>query len=193
MQIPQIYLNKKGFTLVETLVAVTVLLLVIIGPMTIAQKGIQNAYYAKDQFTAVYLAQEAMEAVREARDADAIGVYTDPSGNTSTSDWINTFSSDCFSSGLVGICAYNPVSKAFEVCGSSQCILKIQTDGSYTYQPNSGYVVSPFKRTVTIGDSVNGGIPVTVDVSWSARVFGGSIKHIVLQTWIYDHYERYEN
>ncbi len=35
--------NSNGFTLVETLVAIGVLLLAIIGPMTVAQKGIQNA------------------------------------------------------------------------------------------------------------------------------------------------------
>jgi prepilin-type N-terminal cleavage/methylation domain-containing protein len=50
---------NRGFTLVETLVAVTVLLLVIVGPMTVAQKGIQNAYFANEQVTAVFLAQEA--------------------------------------------------------------------------------------------------------------------------------------
>ena len=148
MQIPQIYLNKKGFTLVETLVAVTVLLLVIIGPMTIAQKGIQNAGYAKDQFTAVYLAQEALEAVREARDADAIEVYANPTEDTS--DWVNL---------------YVPL----------------------------GAVSAPFSRSVTVGAASGGGVPVTVDVSWNANVFGGSTKHVVLQTWIYDQYERYDN
>ncbi len=49
--------SLTGFTLVETLVAVTILLVAIAGPMTIASRGMQNAYYAGDQTTAIYLAQ----------------------------------------------------------------------------------------------------------------------------------------
>ena len=37
--------RAKGFTLVETLVAVTIFVLVILGPMTIASRGLQNAYF----------------------------------------------------------------------------------------------------------------------------------------------------
>ena len=39
-------MHDKGFTLVESLVAIGILLVVIIGPLTIAQKGIQQAYFA---------------------------------------------------------------------------------------------------------------------------------------------------
>ena len=84
--------SKNGFTLVETLVAITVLLMVIIGPMTIAQKGIQQAYFATEQATAVFLAQEAIEAVRELRDnvaLTAFDAYVDPDSDTEvhTDDW----------------------------------------------------------------------------------------------------------
>ncbi len=53
--------TKKGFTLVETLVAITVLLVGIIGPIYIATEGIKAAMYAKDQVIAGYLAQDALE------------------------------------------------------------------------------------------------------------------------------------
>ena len=58
----------KGFTLLETLVAVTILVVSIMAPMTIAQNALQNAIYARDQVTAFYLAQEGIEYVRALRD-----------------------------------------------------------------------------------------------------------------------------
>jgi prepilin-type N-terminal cleavage/methylation domain-containing protein len=76
-----------GFTLVETLVAIAVLLIVIIGPISAAQKGIQQAYYANEQLSAVFLAQEAIEAVRQLRDDRALEAWDNLSANIDTSDW----------------------------------------------------------------------------------------------------------
>ena len=36
---------SKGFTLVETLIAIAVLLVAVVGPMTIAAQGLQNTIY----------------------------------------------------------------------------------------------------------------------------------------------------
>ncbi len=57
-------ITQKGFTIIETLVAVTLLMIAIAGPLLIASKGLTSALYAKDQMTASYLAQEAMETIK---------------------------------------------------------------------------------------------------------------------------------
>lgn len=178
--------NKKGFTLVETLVAIAVLLIVIVGPMGIAQKGIQNAYYANEQVTAVFLAQEAIEAVRMYRDNQALDVYDEYSKSIpSTIDTANWVPSGCASG-----CAYDKISNSFNSCADSNgCILK-QDATSHEYQYETG-ANSPFTRTVTFGIAVDGGVPVTVDVSWNSNILG--LRHVILQAWIYDHYQRYEN
>lgn len=64
------FFNKKnrGFTIVETLVAVAILMISIAGPLTIAQKGLMAALYARDQVTASFLAQELMENIKNTRD-----------------------------------------------------------------------------------------------------------------------------
>jgi type II secretory pathway pseudopilin PulG len=64
--------RPQGFTLVETLLAVLLLTLSIAGPLTIAGRGILSASIARDQITAFYLAQDAMEYIRYVRDSNTL-------------------------------------------------------------------------------------------------------------------------
>jgi type II secretory pathway pseudopilin PulG len=57
-----------GFTLVETLVAIGVLMISIAGPLVVASKGLNAALFARDQLMASYLAQETLELVKNIRD-----------------------------------------------------------------------------------------------------------------------------
>lgn len=59
---------KRGFTLIETFVAISILLVSLAGPLSIAAKALQSAYYSRDEIIASYLAQEAIEYVRAVRD-----------------------------------------------------------------------------------------------------------------------------
>lgn len=52
---------KSGFTLIEALVAITVLLIGVLGPMTAATRGITDGLYAGNQLVGTYLAQEGLE------------------------------------------------------------------------------------------------------------------------------------
>ncbi len=61
-------INKKGFTIVETLVAVTILMIAIAGPLSVASRGLSASIYARDQMTATFLAQESMEIIKNTRD-----------------------------------------------------------------------------------------------------------------------------
>ncbi len=182
----------SGFTLVETLVAISILLIVIIGPMTVAQKGIQNAYFAREQVTAVFLAQEAIEAVREFRDSNGLEVYaTDFPGAENAWSWYDSIHDDC--KGSTG-CAYNLTSggvSSFDPCSAHYaCQLRL-TSGNYDYEP--GGTPSPFTRKVYIKSEALGVVSVTVEVSWNTKIFGGAQKAITLQTWLYNQYMRYEN
>lgn len=193
--------QHQGFTLVEALVAITILLLVVIGPMTAAQKGTQNAYYASEQLTAVFLAQEAIEAVRELRDRKALDVYHDvDSGNitpnTDTKLWATNIVQDC--SGSLG-CKYDSVNGFSKTTctqnGMNECPVFFDSS-SKTYNQDSNGNITPFYRSIRVEDMSGIGIGpwhITSNVSWkNERVFSGSVQKTELQTWIYDQYERYE-
>ncbi len=60
--------STRGFTLVEMLVAVSVLLIVIVGPMTITARIAKSATFATEQVQAFFLAQEGIELAQKGRD-----------------------------------------------------------------------------------------------------------------------------
>lgn len=75
--------KNKGFTILETLVAITIILIAITGPLDIIAHSLKASYYSRDEVTAFYLAQEAIEYARNLRDNNAL----DP--NTKVDDWLN--------------------------------------------------------------------------------------------------------
>lgn len=81
----------KAFTLVEALVAISILMIAIASPMTLAQKGLSTATLSKDQMIASFLAQDAIEAVKNIRDQIAV--------STVSGDWLGDPISPCVCSG----------------------------------------------------------------------------------------------
>ncbi len=78
--------KKKGFTLVETLVAISILLIAIMSPMTIAQSSLSSAGYARNEFVAQYLNQDALEWIKNIKDYSAMVNMGTP-GKT-TANWL---------------------------------------------------------------------------------------------------------
>ncbi len=192
--------HHKGFTLVETLVAITILLLTIVGPLTVAQKGIQQARFASEQTTATFLAQEAIEAAREMRDESALDAFDDPSGDD-TWEWYTrsgggNIRSECKDNPDANCTFDNSRARSnrFIVCSdASACKLEYDED-SNRYVTRGGDTDSPFTRKVYFDELPDhSAVKVDVVVSWQSQVFGGATKEVRLQTWIYDQYQRYEN
>ncbi|MEK7564421.1 MAG: prepilin-type N-terminal cleavage/methylation domain-containing protein [Patescibacteria group bacterium] len=62
--------NKNlGFTLIETLIAISILTASILGLISISAKDTNNGNYAQRKVVATYLAQEGVEYIRNLRDA----------------------------------------------------------------------------------------------------------------------------
>lgn len=179
--------SQKGFTLVETLVAISLLVVGVMAPMAIAAKGLQSAFYAKEHLTAVYLAQESIELLRMKRDD-----YSLAHTGSSTDNWSGTVNAACF---LSTGCDIGARTFAYRNCATAAngCTLRYD-DNAITgnlramYQYTSGSL-SPFTRTMVL-ESINGGkeIKATVTVSWRANVFAGT-KVVTLQSTLFDPYD----
>src|SRR5688572_14888059 len=63
---------SQGFTFVETLVAIAILLMAIAAPLTLGSQGLAASRVARDQVIATYLAQEAIEYARNIRDGNTL-------------------------------------------------------------------------------------------------------------------------
>ena len=64
--------SDSGFSIIEALVAITVLLLAFAGPLTIVARGLNTALLAQENVTAFFLAQEGIELVLERRDSHVL-------------------------------------------------------------------------------------------------------------------------
>lgn len=140
--------SLKGFTLVETLVAVLILMTAIAGPLTIASKGLQVTLVAKDQDTAFYLAQDAIEYIRYARDTNRLNGndwLIGPGGNSPLNLSTCEGASGCYFDSLDQNPTYiNP-------CPVNGCtaMMNNPTNADYDYVPSGG-TQSIFTRTVQI-------------------------------------------
>ena len=75
--------KQSGFSLIETLIAVSILMIAIAGPFALVQAGLFSSIHQRDQVTATYLAQEAIEYIKNVRDGNSYSQYT-----ISAVDWL---------------------------------------------------------------------------------------------------------
>ena len=57
------YKSEKGFTMVESLVAITILLIAVIGPLSLLATALRDSVYLKNEIVANYLTQEGLEVI----------------------------------------------------------------------------------------------------------------------------------
>ncbi len=107
--------NKRGFTLLETFVAVTILIIAVIGPLALLVRGITDGNYAKNEVTAFYIAQEGLELVINRRDANQfkLGPGGAPPGHT----WLNGLNACNNNNG----CELNVGDQEAQSCGGNGC------------------------------------------------------------------------
>jgi prepilin-type N-terminal cleavage/methylation domain-containing protein len=148
------YQNKQtGFSLVETLVAVSILLIVIVGPMTISARTAKSSSFASEQVQAFFLAQEGLELAQKARDDGTIGYFK--SSATTPKPWDDFTKNggvykDCFDSKGCGLQWLN--GNALDTplkCNGNDCLIYRSVSGrSHFNYTSTGNIITPFTRKI---------------------------------------------
>lgn len=169
-------MNKcQGFTIVETLVAIAILMIAIAGPLTIAQKGLMASVYARDQSVATFLAQDLMEYLKNVRDNSFDNVKEN--WFFPNVDWeCNNFYFQC-SVETVSEYDFDNLSGLNGCNGSCYLYNRAEGEGLIGYHlDNSGGVKSQFSRSFYIEELVYGTeARIVVTVSWKT----GTIENVV--------------
>lgn len=202
-QVPSHTHSEKGFTLVETLIGITILLVSVITPLSVASYAITYSNNARDEVVATNLAQEALEFIRNERDKSFMAV-TNPAP-ARMQNFLNKFGgygtgaeTICYASTGCGVDVRQTViTNAVRNCAiAGECGVlwvnnKTQTSIPPTftftqenlrsgYDPSlSNWTATKFTRIVTmkvVGDrSIPTEVEVTATVTWKNGVNNRSI------------------
>ena len=153
--------NQKGFTVLESIVAILILSLSISGVFSAVQQSLSQSIIAKDEVKAFYLAQEAIEIIRNKRDSNQLAKLDNPSVS-----WLDGITSVCPIGNTCTVDARN-----FQIfnCGTGgwgSCTQYLKQDpNTFLYSYISGNPTN-FKREIQIESINTDEMTVTVRIYW---------------------------
>lgn len=160
--------KKNGFTLVEMLVAISILSLSILASFTAVSSNIRNAKYSEDRIVASFLASEAIEYIKNVRDENVIrniqGIPTNSPVN-----WLRdisaTISDPCYNRS----CIMDSIENTITACTSdhNSCPF-LRKHYSKIYGYNSSWTLTKYKRSVAVTSISSTEATVSVTVTWLA-------------------------
>lgn len=136
--------NKRGFSLVETLVAIAILTVVLSTTLSLARQGLSTAFFAKEQMVGFYLAVEGMEFVRHKRATNVINGL----------DWLDGFGtggSACFDLALG--CSVDIHTKVVSNCPAG-CLPLQYNSVTNEYGYANGGTDTNYVRTITLSETI---------------------------------------
>jgi len=172
-----------GFTLLEVVAAIFILTLGLGASFSLIQQTLAVASIVESKLTAVYLAQEGIEIIRNIRDTNwleqRIGMNSWDDGLTDCDPCCEgdykTDTSPSLSLNNLLQCDYDQLH-----------FLDINEDGFYSYATSGSFVQTKFKRKITI-ETEPGKVMISVEVKWMER---GKFYNIEVCEDITNWYER---
>jgi type II secretory pathway pseudopilin PulG len=160
--------TTRGFTVVETLMALTVFSMVVVALVTVSSSSVTNVNFLRNRLTASYLGQEGIELVRNVRD----GYMASGAGWLA---FVNTVDNYCMTESG---CNFDPLLSTnqgdgfFSATGSACSLRLTETIGYYSPSPTFSSR-SLYCRRVTLEpliDASQHGLKVTSTVTWQDGV-----------------------
>jgi prepilin-type N-terminal cleavage/methylation domain-containing protein len=188
--------SQKGFTLVEVLVAISLLLIVITGPMQILTRANHSTAYATEQMTAWFLAQEGLEMAQQARDSYLLQYFDDsttmpnPWAKFSTTTAAGGIYKPCFQANGCDITLSTSGVATVTTCSGTACRLYLLPGQRMQYQHNSsGATLTPFTRVIKMQENGPGReVSATSTVTWRTGTLIAS-QSVVETTAIFNIYD----
>lgn len=193
--------NTAGFSLVEMLVAISILLLVIVGPMTVSSRAAKSSSFATEQVQAFFHAQEGLEMVQKVRDDEQLVEFGTPlpvvspfTASFILATCINNVARGC---GLAWDANSPEAVKLVNDCGdptSLDCRLYLRNDltgnqrSKFSHSANASSE-TPFTRRIKV-THVPGSdmIKISSEVTWRTGALIAEQK-VVAVTYLYDIYK----
>ncbi len=159
----------RGFTLIETVVAILILSVSLGALLTLSAGGIFSVRYARNQIVADNLNQEALEYFRNSRDTEAIR-------GTTWADWVASIPSGCFNPDGCSIDPYTELEKVKECDGDCpQIVFYPFSEGGFYGYENGQYpmstlgvdpVVTTYIRTITMDLVTPDQLTINATIEW---------------------------
>lgn len=174
----------RGFTFIETLVAITILVFAIVAPFYAVRQAMKATFIARDELVATSLAQEAAEYVRSVRDSNYLYNYKNPS---TPRTWLYGLDGtggtpDCYTTNK---CTIDPSASTPIVRYTSAAIVPaLYVSSSKIYNQASNGTATRFKRTVTLTSINANETQVTVTVTWINHIAYTVTVTDVITNWL---------
>ena len=164
--------NRKGFTILEVIVALGIAMLGLLGVVSLVIQNMQVQVFNKYYLTASMLAQEGLELVRNIRDENWLNFGANWDDDIKTGD--GTFVIDY--SGRSSI-DYGPNN-----IDDNGARLYLDGNGYYAHG-SSGIMPTPFSRLITVMSDGTDKLDVVVIVQWKEH---GRTHQYVAETFLYN-------
>jgi prepilin-type N-terminal cleavage/methylation domain-containing protein len=190
---------QSGFSLVETLVSITILLVIIIGPMSISSSAARSTSFASEQVIAFFLAQEGAEIAQKSRDDILLKYFLDPSDSNYIADPWTEFADEavsvyerCFEASGCGLELNSDANGTIKTplsCLGTNCKLYYDASGQrsrYTHTPGANET-TPYTRVINFEEVSDNEIRVSSTVYWRT----GSIREsqqVSVETYLFNVY-----
>ena len=175
---------KNGFTLIETISAIFIILIGLIGGLTLITRTISFMSLASSRLAASYLTQEGIEIVRNIRDTN----WLEGSGTS----WDEGLT-ECSTTGCVADYkhSYGPDQLDPILPTYSSQFLNVDVDGFYSYDSSGSSTKFTRKITIIPNDTDDEGyspiVDVLVSVQWQQL---GKSHTVSAREYLYDWYNQ---
>lgn len=162
-------MSNRGFTILETIVALGVISLAIAGVFSAVRTGLVASINSKDEIRAFYLVQEAIEVLRQKRDNNKLTSINSGIAVNWLTGIANVASDPCFPGKT---CMVNGYTNTISVCseGWNSCPVLRQNASSYLYGYDGAWTATKYKREIQIEKNGANEVVITISVRWSKGV-----------------------